>query len=89
MKSYFVVFEGNVVGVGFRYTIQTLANQKHITGWIRNIDIFMVHAVFQCEYQDIQELIESACQKNRFIRIEEISYKLVDEIKHPDFRIIY
>ncbi|MBD3245908.1 MAG: acylphosphatase [Candidatus Omnitrophica bacterium] len=33
----YVTFEGNVQGVGFRYTAQRLAGRHQISGWVRNL----------------------------------------------------
>ncbi len=34
-KRYF--FEGNVQGVGFRYTVKNLAKGFEVTGWVKNL----------------------------------------------------
>jgi acylphosphatase len=32
-----VFYEGRVQGVGFRYTVKTLAHGFDVTGWVRNL----------------------------------------------------
>lgn len=34
---YYLVFSGEVQGVGFRWNNQGLANEHHLTGWVRNL----------------------------------------------------
>ncbi|MBR5048268.1 MAG: acylphosphatase, partial [Erysipelotrichaceae bacterium] len=38
MKRYYVIFEGQVQGVGFRWVISRLASLYNLTGWVRNRD---------------------------------------------------
>jgi acylphosphatase len=37
MSAMQVFFEGNVQGVGFRYTIRHIAKGFDVTGWVRNL----------------------------------------------------
>jgi acylphosphatase len=37
MISLQVLFEGNVQGVGFRWSVQNIAKGFEVTGWIRNL----------------------------------------------------
>jgi acylphosphatase len=37
MSAMQVFFEGNVQGVGFRYTVRHIAKGFDITGWVRNL----------------------------------------------------
>ena len=37
MMSIQVFFEGNVQGVGFRWTVRNIAKGFDVTGWVRNL----------------------------------------------------
>jgi acylphosphatase len=37
MTSLQVFFEGNVQGVGFRWTVRNVAKGFEVTGWVRNL----------------------------------------------------
>ena len=37
-RRYYVIFEGRVQNVGFRWTVQQIAQSLGCTGWIRNLD---------------------------------------------------
>lgn len=43
----FLVFEGTVQGVGFRWTTQELANESGVTGWVENMPDGTVEAELQ------------------------------------------
>ncbi|MBO4358768.1 MAG: acylphosphatase, partial [Erysipelotrichaceae bacterium] len=37
MKRYYIVYEGRVQGVGFRWRLAMLADMYNFTGWCRNL----------------------------------------------------
>jgi acylphosphatase len=37
MSATQVFFEGNVQGIGFRYTVRHIAKGFDVTGWVRNL----------------------------------------------------
>lgn len=37
MFAKHVFYEGRVQGVGFRYTVKSLANEFEVSGWVRNL----------------------------------------------------
>ena len=37
MSARQVFYEGNVQGVGFRYTVKQIARGFEVTGWVRNL----------------------------------------------------
>ena len=37
MKKIHIIFQGNVQGVGFRYTTERIAQQTEITGYVKNL----------------------------------------------------
>ena len=49
----FLVFDGTVQGVGFRWTTQSLARKVGVTGWVRNMDDGTVQAEMQGTGHDI------------------------------------
>ncbi len=49
----FLVFDGTVQGVGFRWTTQSLARKVGVTGWVRNMDDGTVQAEMQGAGHDI------------------------------------
>lgn len=62
-------FTGRVQGVGFRYTVQNLAMQYNIAGYVRNLPDGRVELVMEGPDQDMDELIGEVNRKmNGFIK---------------------
>lgn len=89
MKSLFVIFKGQVIGVGFRFTIKQSADKLNITGWIKNESDNLVHAVFNTDYPNFKKLINLTLKTNSFIIIDDYHLKEIDANKNDDFKIIY
>jgi acylphosphatase len=53
-----VVFRGRVQGVFFRANTQEKAQNRGITGWVRNMDDGSVEALFEGEEGEVRRLIE-------------------------------
>jgi acylphosphatase len=53
-----VLFEGRVQGVGFRYTVKSLASGFEVVGWVRNLIDGRVEMVAQGEPQEVDAFIE-------------------------------
>ncbi len=61
----FLVFDGTVQGVGFRWTTQALAEKVGVTGWVRNMDDGTVQAEMQGPGHDICRVL--AALRGQFI----------------------
>ena len=89
-KRYYVIFRGQVQGVGFRWTIQQLARRYGYTGWIRNLYSGNVDMEIQGAALDIHSFITDINKSSRWIRVDDYSCK---EIALKDgerrFEIIY
>ena len=48
-KRFYVLFKGQIQGVGFRFTVMMKARDLNITGSIRNLDDGNVEAYFEGE----------------------------------------
>ena len=77
MKRYYVVVEGQVQGVGFRWTVQNNATQLNITGWVRNMSNGMVEMEIQGNDKDLDVFLFRIRQKDRFIRVDDLRLKPV------------
>ena len=58
MERITSIFNGDVQGVGFRFTTQRLAAGRPITGYVRNTDDGRVELVAEGSTRDIQSLIQ-------------------------------
>ena len=57
-----VVVHGKVQGVFFRETARWAAEQRGVTGWVRNTDDGKVEAVFEGEDEAVAEVV-AVCEK--------------------------
>lgn len=74
-KRYYVMFEGDVQGVGFRWTVYQLAKRFNYTGWIRNLSNGNVEMEIQGDYLDIHAFIQQINNASRWISINDYSAK--------------
>ena len=90
MVRYYVVFKGQVQGVGFRFTLYNYARQNGLTGWVRNRFDGAVEAQIQGEVSKIMEVIDLLRNSSRFIDIEDYSIKEMDIVTgEKKFNIVY
>jgi len=62
LKKKHIVITGKVQGVGFRYWLYQIANEKNVYGWVKNINTNEVEAVFLGEEKKVDEIIK-LCRK--------------------------
>lgn len=90
MVRYYIVFEGRVQGVGFRYFCQFTAMSLTLTGYARNMSNGLVEVEIQGNLENIKRFISTISQGNRFIRVDDYSVKKIDVIDgETSFKIKY
>jgi acylphosphatase len=57
-----VRLDGQVQGVGFRYTTVDEATRRHLSGWVRNLDSGGVEAVFEGSRSAVDDMLRW-CQR--------------------------
>ena len=78
MIRYYIVVEGRVQGVGFRFFTINIASKYNLTGNVRNMDNGMVEIEVQGEKDTIYKFISEIKEGNYFIRVDNISIKSID-----------
>ena len=78
MIRYYIVVEGRVQGVGFRFFTINIASKYNLTGSVRNMDNGMVEIEVQGEKNNIYKFISEIKEGNYFIRVDNISTKTID-----------
>lgn len=78
MIRYYIVVEGRVQGVGFRFFTINIASKYNLTGSVRNMDNGMVEIEVQGEKDTIYKFISEIKKGNYFIRVDNISTKIID-----------
>lgn len=90
MKRYFIIVDGRVQGVGFRYFCQNTAVKNSLTGWVRNLSNGMVEMEVQGLEKDIRNFLSIIQKGNNFIRIDHMSMKAIDIVpSEKKFRVEY
>ena len=71
-----VFYEGRVQGVGFRYTVKTLAAGFDSTGFVRNLADGRVEFAAEGEPAELEAFLQAIRESEvgRFVRHEEVSW---------------
>jgi acylphosphatase len=65
----FIVFSGDVQGIGFRYTAHRIADRYSLTGYVRNTPDGNVELLLQGHPEDIQDCVGDIKETfNRYIQ---------------------
>lgn len=80
MNRYYIVVEGRVQGVGFRFFCSMTAKPLDLTGWVRNMDNGMVELEVQGSDESIEKFIRTIKKGNRFIRVDELYQKKIETL---------
>ena len=86
MKRYYIVYEGIVQGVGFRWRLMMNARRLGLTGWCRNLD----NGNVECEVQgkDIDEFLKQTLKEDRFAKVYDYSIRQIPIKEHEgDFDV--
>lgn len=90
MIRYYIVFQGRVQGVGFRYLCQFTAMSHSLTGYARNMDNGMVEVEIQGNADNVKKFISLISKGNRFVRVDDYTVKKVECIDNEtSFKIKY
>jgi acylphosphatase len=60
-----MIFSGHVQGVGFRFTVHSLARQRPVDGYVRNLPDGTVEVVVRGKLPDINALLADVQQRFR------------------------
>ncbi|WP_347707827.1 acylphosphatase [Eubacterium sp. 1001713B170207_170306_E7] len=89
MKRYYIIVEGRVQGVGFRYFVQSIAAAYGLTGWVRNLDNGFVDMEVQGSEALIDKFMTAVRKGNHFIRVDDYSMKPIALGVDTKFKIRY
>ncbi|MFC7060376.1 acylphosphatase [Halobacillus seohaensis] len=85
------IFHGQVQGVGFRATAQSIAQQHGIKGWIKNRDDGTVEMEAEASDESLQTFLKTIQEEpNPFIKVRTIDEQTYHNEKgHKKFKIAY
>jgi len=88
-KQAHIFYSGRVQGIGFRYTVQDLANQQKVSGWVKNLDDARVEVAAEAEENVLDRFLQ---QVNRhfasYIADAHIEWKPASG-EFSDFKVIF
>jgi acylphosphatase len=58
-EQHEVFYSGRVQGVGFRYTVRSLAVGLHVTGYVRNLSDGRVHLVVEGDAGEVNSFLDA------------------------------
>ena len=88
MKRYYIVYEGRVQGVGFRFHLYKIATALKLTGYVRNMYNGNVEAEVQGE--NVDAFLKKSLEEDRFIKIYDYSLKSIPLVENEkEFSVRY
>ncbi|MBL7170933.1 MAG: acylphosphatase [Candidatus Omnitrophica bacterium] len=83
-----VIISGRVQGVFFRYSTKCKAQEKCLTGWVKNLYSGEVECLFEGDETRIKEMIEWCHKGPPGARIENVEVsRLTGESRYDIFRV--
>ena len=73
MKKLNIVITGKVQGVGFRYWLYQIANEKNVYGWVKNKNTNEVEALLLGKDKNVDELIKLIRKGPSSARVENLN----------------
>lgn len=61
-KQVHLYYSGRVQGIGFRYTLQDIANYQNVWGWVKNLDDARVEVVAEAEEEALNNFLQQVNQ---------------------------
>jgi acylphosphatase len=90
MISLQVFYEGNVQGVGFRWSVRHFAKGFDVTGWVRNLADGRVEIQINGEEAEVREFLGAIAQSELHALIrKQIENKLEKPVTARGFEIRY
>jgi len=85
-----VIVRGRVQGVGFRFFVERLANQRHLTGWVRNNPDGSVETVAEGPEEDLLSFLQALRQGPRAAFVTQCQETWSEYTgRFRDFRIVF
>lgn len=88
-KQAHLYYSGRVQGIGFRYTLQDIANSQKVVGWVKNLDDARVEVMAEAEEDILNSFLQ---QVNQYFsqHIKDVNIEwLPSGDQFRDFRIVF
>ena len=80
MKRYYIIYEGIVQGVGFRWKLLNIAKRHNVTGYVKNLDNGNVEV--EVQGSDVDEFVKESLGNDRFVKIYDYHIKEIAPVNH-------
>ena len=88
MKRYYIVYSGQVQGVGLRWRLMQIAYKYNLTGYVRNL----ANGNVETEVQGfgVDEFLKESLEQDFYIVINDYTYKEIDLVNNEEtYKVIY
>jgi acylphosphatase len=90
MISFQIFYEGNVQGVGFRWSVRHVAKGFDVTGWVRNLVDGRVEVQVNGEEDEVRAFLDAIARSELHALIrKQIENKLEKPVTAHGFEIRY
>lgn len=80
VKRYYIIYQGQVQGVGFRWRLSMLAKTFNLTGYCRNLNNGNVEVEIQGN--DVDEFLKQSLEQDYYIVIDDYAIKQIDLVNN-------
>lgn len=88
MKRYYILYSGQVQGVGFRWKLMQIAYKYNLTGFVKNLDNGNV--VTEIQGEGVDEFLKESLEQDYFINVEDYVMKQIDLVDDEEtYKVIY
>ena len=88
MKRYYIIYSGQVQGVGFRWKLVQIAHKYNLTGYVRNLS----NGDVETEIQGIgvDEFLKESIEQDYYIIVNDYAVKEIDlVVDEESYKVIY
>ena len=88
MKRYYIIYKGQVQGVGFRWKLMQIAYKYNLTGYVRNLS----NGDVETEVQGfgVDEFLKESLEQDYFIVINDYAVKEIELVNNEEtYQVIY
>lgn len=88
MKRYYIVYKGQVQGVGFRWKLTQIAKKYNLTGYVRNLDNGDVETEIQGD--SVDAFLKESLEQDYYIIINDYAVKEIKLVNNENtYKVIY
>ena len=88
MKRYYIIYKGQVQGVGFRWRLMQIAHKYNLTGYVVNLDNGDVATEVQGE--GVDDFLKESLEQDYYIVINDYAVKEIELLNNEEaYKVIY